>query len=349
MQYLRAYAREIEGTDTPDTPITWVASTEGVKADGHDLQADAWDLSRYGQYGPVLWAHDMWGERLPIGKGAAYIEGDRLMVDVSYDTADPFAMQVRSKARKGMVAGSVSWDTKTEGEEIRNQLLEFSMVPVPLDPASLPARQRSAMRDLGLRLLEATGDDDTTNLTAATWTKNIAGKDVLTYQYAGGEWDFHDMSRASTLSHSLTETPTEEVGWLVIASQMVGLYRSVADDAERLSQYRRLEREYKRLHKTPPEFMTTFDLEPFTVVEIRGLFLEGEPELWPEKFTEPLNQRQVDKLAQALTLIQEAMENAEPEPPAPEPEEDSILLDLHTLLADASTTITGVNEHDNDE
>jgi len=311
MPYLRAYAREIEGTDTPDTPITWIASTEGVKADGHDLRADAWDLSRYGQYGPVLWAHDMWGERLPIGKGAAYIEGDRLMVDVSYDTADPFAMQVRSKARKGMVAGSVSWDTIAEGEDRRNQLLEFSMVPVPLDPASLPARQRSAMHDLAQRLLDA------------------------------------------------TEMPTAEDGWPEIASQMVGLFRSVADDAKRLTEYRRLEREYKRFDKTPPEYMTTFELEPFTVSEIRGLFLEGEPKLLPEMFADPLhthtllmrlNTRQIDKLIQAANLIHEAIEGAQVEPvqgpDAEPPEEASILLDLNTLLADASTTITGVNDNE---
>ena len=307
MPYLRAYARDFEGTDTPDTPITWVASTEGVKADGHDLQADAWDLSRYGQYGPVLWAHDMWGERLPIGKGTAFIEDSKLMVRVDYDTADPFAMQVRSKARKGMVAGSVSWDTMKDGEDLRNQLLEFSMVPVPLDPASLPVRQRAAMHDLAQRLLDA------------------------------------------------TETPTDEDGWPELASQMVGLFRSVADDTERLTEYRRLEREYKRFGKTPPEYMTTFELEPFTVSEIRGLFLEGEPELLPEKFAEPttvlnmrLNTRQIDKLIQAANLIQEAIEGAqiEPAPPAPEPKEDSVLLDLNTLLADASITLTGVTDNE---
>jgi len=300
MQYLRAYARDIEGTDTPESPITWIASTEGVKADGHDLQADAWDLSRYAKFGPVLWAHDMWGERPPIGNGVAFMENNQLMIRVTYDTDDPFAMQIRNKARKGMVGGSVSWDPVKEGEAMRNQLLEFSMVPVPLDPASLPVRQRSAMRDLAQRLLDA------------------------------------------------TETPTAEDGWPELASQMVGLFRSVADDAERLTEYGRLERAYKRLGKTPPEFMTTFELGPFTVSEIRGLFLEGEPDLLPDLFVESvkLNQRQIGKLTQALVLIQEAMEDAEPAPPAPETEEASVLLDLNTLLAEASTTITGVTDNE---
>lgn len=304
MPYLRAYARDIEGTDTPETPITWVASTEGYQMDGIDLKIADWDLARYNdQYGPVLWAHDFWGERPPIGKGVAFVEDGKLMVRVQYDTDDPFAMVIRGKARKQMVAGSVSWDPRTTGEgedtQTRNTLLEFSMVPVPVDPASLPVRQRSAMHDLAQRLLDA------------------------------------------------TETPTEEDGWPEIASQMAGLFRSVADDSERLTEYRRLEREYKRFDKTPPEFLSTFDLEPFAVAELRGLFLEGEPELLPEMFPEPLvlRQRQMDKIEAALTLLQEAIDGATVEPEAPE--EDSISLDLIDLLADASTTITG--ETDNDE
>lgn len=300
MQYLRAYARDIEGDDTPETPITWIASTEGVKADGLDLRSDAWDLSRYEQFGPVLWAHDMWGERLPIGKGVAFLEDSKLMVRVAYDTGDPFAMQVRAKARQGMVAGSVSWDTIKEGEDMRNQLLEFSMVPVPMDPASLPVRQRAAMRDLAQRLLDATDEPD-----------------------------------------------TDEDGWHEVASQMVRLVREVADDSERLSEYRRLERQYRKLSKEPPEFMTCSQLAGLTVHELRGLFLEGEADMYPEQFTEPLRltRRQMDKVQQALDLLQQALAGAEvTEDAEPElPEGMDTLIALNDLLDQQNITATGEN------
>ncbi|MAH46756.1 hypothetical protein CMI37_13085 [Candidatus Pacearchaeota archaeon] len=154
MQYLRAYAKREDGEPTADGPVTFVASTEGVKEDGLDLQADAWDLSRYAKYSPVLWAHDYWGDKPPIGTGAASIEDSKLMIDVTFDADDPFAMTIRAKALKGMVAGSVGWGDVTQKEETKHQLREFSMVPVPLDPDALPVRQARGLRDLAQHYLD---------------------------------------------------------------------------------------------------------------------------------------------------------------------------------------------------
>ena len=150
MQYLRAYAirEDGEGEPTEDGPVTFVASTEGVKGDGLNLLAADWDLSRFESYSPILWAHDYWGERAPIGTGKAYFDESKLMVDVTFDADDPFAMTIRGKARKGMVAGSVGWDDVTQDEETKHELLEFSMVPVPLDPAALPVRQARGQQDI---------------------------------------------------------------------------------------------------------------------------------------------------------------------------------------------------------
>ena len=305
MPYLRAYAQPNDSDDL-STPVTWIASTEGVKADGMDLRSDAWNLARYEQYGPVLWAHDYFGEHPPIGKGRAYIEGDRLMVDVSYNTDDAFAMQIRNKANKGMVAGSVGWDTVTaEGGERSNELLEFSMVPVPMDPASLPVRQQRALRDMGRQLLD------------------------------------------------LVDVPeSDEAAWIELSHRMVGVFQSAAEDAERRREFNDLERQYRKLDKVAPEFMARADLALLGRAEIMGLFLEGEPELCPELFPEPLKltRGQMDNVLTALDALRDALTGADivddPEPPADPPAADNVLLELGDLLKDANTTITGVTDND---
>lgn len=148
MKYCRAYAR-IDETADASAPITWVASTEGVKGDGLDLRADEWDLSRYEKYSPVLWVHDYWGGHPPIGTGKARIENNQLLIDVTYDSDDPFAMTIQGKARKGMMAGSVGWEViKAEDDKPHNRLMEFSMAPMGMDPDALPLQQGRAWRDM---------------------------------------------------------------------------------------------------------------------------------------------------------------------------------------------------------
>lgn len=146
MQYMRAVVQTDGRGDAPsrkelleDTSLAvpFVASTEGVKADGLDLKMEDWDLKRFKRYGPILWLHNYW--RPPIGTGRAKAE-DKLLIDVHFDEDDEFAMGIRSKAIKGMMAGSVGWTTiQGKGQTQRNQLMEFSMTPMGLDPDALPA------------------------------------------------------------------------------------------------------------------------------------------------------------------------------------------------------------------
>jgi len=147
--FVRAEEVPVEGAPADDSsPVRFVASTEGVKRDGADLRMEDWDLSRYQKHPVVLWAHDMMGMNLPIGTGAVqFSEGREMLIDVTYDRDDEFAMKVRGKALKGMIAGSVSWDEiKAEGKTV-NQLLEFSNVPVGVDENALPVRSRMETDD----------------------------------------------------------------------------------------------------------------------------------------------------------------------------------------------------------
>lgn len=158
-QFLRAYAAE-GASDDPEQPIRFVASTEGVKSDGVDLRMEDWSLDRYLKHPVVLYAHDFMGNNLPIGTGTPSFEGRNLMIDVTFDRDDEFAMKVRAKARKRMIAGSVSWETVPRDGKRINELLEFSMVPVPLDPDALPQRQKRAWADMGRELLALADDGD---------------------------------------------------------------------------------------------------------------------------------------------------------------------------------------------
>ncbi len=140
MRYMRAVRAEADGL--PDHTLRFVASTEGDKGDGFDLKMEEWSLDRYLRHPVVLYAHDYQGSNLPIGTGRPFFENRALMIDVTFDADDPFALRVEDKARKGMIAGSVGWDTVVRDKVPKNELLEFSMVPVPMDPAALPVRMR---------------------------------------------------------------------------------------------------------------------------------------------------------------------------------------------------------------
>lgn len=238
---LRAYF-DRAGDGASDTgPIRFVASAEGVKRDGKDLKMDDWDLENYRKNPVVLWGHDYWGNRLPIGRSEVSIEGKRLMADVTFDPDDEFARQIERKYRNGFLnTVSVGWDTHRDGEETRNELLDISAVPVPGDPDALMERQIRAIQKLDTILTEIS--------------------------------DAPDEPRGIEA----------QVQWEGTALRMVRLFLAGIDDDFDDRAYRRIEREYRRLGKTAPdvpEHLAALDLDT-----LRGLFLEGEPELVPELF-----------------------------------------------------------------
>ena len=158
-QYIRAYYERAD--DGSDGPLPFIASTEGVKGDGFDLRADSWDLSRFKRNPLVLWGHDFFGDRLPIGRADARVDGKQLKADITFDPDDDFAQQVARKYRNGFLnAVSVSWDA-IDG---KNHLLEISAVPVPMDPDALMERQRRGLASIGRSLTELL--DNETQLSA---------------------------------------------------------------------------------------------------------------------------------------------------------------------------------------
>jgi hypothetical protein len=74
--------------------------------------------------------------------------------------------------------------------------------------------------------------------------------------------------------------------WLAIAAEMSRLFVSPAQipDADRRGVYAHLARHYRQFDREPPEFRATAELTPLEARELRGLFLEGEPDLLPDLF-----------------------------------------------------------------
>ena len=170
MEFIRAYYERADDEDDDSKPLPFIASTEGVKGDGFDLRADSWDLSRFKRNNLVLWGHDFFGDRLPIGKADAKVDGKLLRADITFDPDDEFAQQVARKYRNGFLnAVSVSWDA-IDG---KNHLLEISAVPIPMDPDALMERQKRGLADIGKTLTKILEEDDkqtSTHDAEALWT-----------------------------------------------------------------------------------------------------------------------------------------------------------------------------------
>src|SRR5262245_58131541 len=114
----RAYAVRADQTG----PITFLLATENLARDHLILVLDGLDTRAY-EANPVLtWAHDLKGDRLPIGRTTALNRTRQgLEATFEFDSAhDAFAAQVEGKIRRGYLnASSISWNaTKIEGNRI---------------------------------------------------------------------------------------------------------------------------------------------------------------------------------------------------------------------------------------
>lgn len=138
--YLRGHVLRADGADDAGKPLTIVAATAGMKGDGLNLQMETGDLGRF-EANPVLgYGHSYWGrDSLPIGRSdKTWIDGDRLLMDLSFDQEDAFATTVERKYRGGfMNAFSIGfdvWGIDDAGTPEGWELFEVSAVPLPMDP-----------------------------------------------------------------------------------------------------------------------------------------------------------------------------------------------------------------------
>jgi HK97 family phage prohead protease len=115
---------------------------------GDSISAAGWELDSYRRNPVVLWAHD--SNSPPIGKmTSVFISGDRLIGDVRFAPLEvyEFADQIYRLITAGYIkSGSVGFipidykfsDSRSGGIDFKRQeLLEFSIVPVPANANAL--------------------------------------------------------------------------------------------------------------------------------------------------------------------------------------------------------------------
>jgi HK97 family phage prohead protease len=138
-----------------DGPIPFVASTSDTARDGMNIPTKAWDTAMFELSPLLLWSHDYFGNRPPIGRVANLQAKQHALVgEAVFDRGDPFAADIERKMREGFVnAFSVGFNVhemEPDGKTVkRAELLEISVVPVPADPKAL-AEARTAFRSLAV-------------------------------------------------------------------------------------------------------------------------------------------------------------------------------------------------------
>lgn len=130
--------------------MSFTISTAAVDRDGDTIDPKGWDLRSYTKNPVVLWAHDY--SSPPVGKAVNIKSTDHgLQADVEFlpQGLDPFADKIHDMCKAGFLNATsvgfrgVEYDEASgrKGYDFKKQeLLEFSIVPVPCNPEALAQR-----------------------------------------------------------------------------------------------------------------------------------------------------------------------------------------------------------------
>jgi HK97 family phage prohead protease len=180
-------ARAVRANEDSRT-VRFVLSDESIDRMGDVLAVDGWELSAYRRNPTVLWAH--LSSEPPIGKMTnIFVSGDRLIGDVKFADAETydFADQIFRLVKKGYItAGSVGFipldftfsDERRGGIDFRRQeLLEFSVVPVPANANSLVVQAVKSVARRGSALVRQSAPAPSTMDYAGTFQQRKAQLD----------------------------------------------------------------------------------------------------------------------------------------------------------------------------
>ena len=144
------HAVEVEAkADAEETRrLTFTISTESVDRDRDVVKLDGWDLTNYQKNPVVLWAHNY--RQIPVGRSLRlWVEDGKLKSDTEFTPKglDEFNDVVFELYRRrfmratsvGFLPKKWNWseDRKNGIDFEAQELLEYSMVPVPANPDAL--------------------------------------------------------------------------------------------------------------------------------------------------------------------------------------------------------------------
>jgi len=149
-QLRKAFVAEAKASAEGERIIDFVISTDIVDRMGDTIAVDGWKFADYRKNPVVLWAHD--SDMLPIGKASnVRVEDGKLKARTEFMPREmsPFADSVYRAIKGGFLnAVSVGFspikyafseeDDRSFGIDFTEQeLLEFSVVPIPANPEAL--------------------------------------------------------------------------------------------------------------------------------------------------------------------------------------------------------------------
>lgn len=190
---VRSFSAEFrkKAKEADDRTVTFVAS-DGSRDSAHTvLNVDGWDLDRFNANPIIGYQHDIyggWNKSDPdfvIGKGRAYVEDKKLMVDITFEPGNinPLAEKIYQKILFGslnavsvgfMPVGKGAWGKGNEGpgEERETyyyagqELLEISVVNIPANPNATKKADDPIGKELAALRAEAPKADDQTRADA---------------------------------------------------------------------------------------------------------------------------------------------------------------------------------------
>lgn len=166
--------------------VTFIASTYAKDRHGTVVNQKGWDLERFNSNPITGYQHNVYGDAMctapdpddVLGPARAYVEGDNLMVEIDFETADlnPKADKIFRKVKNGSLrAVSVGFMEKGkgkygEGNEARGmenetyyfegqELLEVSVVNIPSNPEALKKSFRDSTANAIGYIAKALGNE----------------------------------------------------------------------------------------------------------------------------------------------------------------------------------------------
>lgn len=154
----RQSAIEIRSKKDDERTITFVASDSSVDSAGTVLNQDNWDLRRFNSNGIIGYQHKVYGgwddtdnPDNVIGKGHAYVEDGKLMVDITFEPkeinelAEKIYQKVLFGSLRAVSVGFLPTGKGRFGEGADSntyyfagqELLEVSVVNIPANPNAL--------------------------------------------------------------------------------------------------------------------------------------------------------------------------------------------------------------------
>jgi len=162
--------REVKGEEVKT--YTFIASTSDPDRHRTVLNQNGWNIDNFNANPIIGYQHNLYGDICTapdpddvVGKGRAYVEGGKLMIDIEFDEENERAVKIQSKVDRGFLntvsVGFIEGEDGTMGNKelgqdpdlyyfAEQELLEVSIVNIPSNPKA----KKKAFRDQTFNALQ---------------------------------------------------------------------------------------------------------------------------------------------------------------------------------------------------